>query len=75
MSPEGGYWTFPYAVSRYDQTPGEVYGRGRALVALPTATALNVVDQFQVTNDFEGGLLGAQFLRTSGPWSLKGVAA
>jgi hypothetical protein len=29
MQPESGYRTFPYAVSRYDQTPGEVYGRGR----------------------------------------------
>ena len=37
------------------------------LLTLPApSTALNVVDQFQVANDFQGGLLGTQFLRTSG---------
>src|SRR5262249_13796534 len=30
VAPEGGYRTFPYAIGRYDQMPGEVYGRGPA---------------------------------------------
>jgi hypothetical protein len=41
MEPEGGYRTFPYAVSRYDQTPGEVYGRGPAQIVLPSLKTLN----------------------------------
>lgn len=38
---EGGYRVFPYAVSRYDQTPGEVYGRGPAQIILPALKTLN----------------------------------
>jgi hypothetical protein len=38
---EGGFRTFPYAVSRYDQTPGEQYGRGPAQIALPGLKTLN----------------------------------
>lgn len=41
MAPEGGYRKFPYAVSRYDQTPGEVYGRGWVQIALPAIKTLN----------------------------------
>ena len=41
MAPEGGYRVFPYAVSRYDQTPGEVYGRGPAQLCLPALKTLN----------------------------------
>lgn len=41
MAPEGGYRVFPYAVSRYDQTPGEVYGRGPAQLTLPALKTLN----------------------------------
>lgn len=41
MADEGGYRTFPYAVSRYDQTPGEVYGRGPAQIVLPGLKTLN----------------------------------
>jgi hypothetical protein len=41
MAPEGGYRKFPYAVSRYDQTPGEVYGRGPAQIVLPSLKTLN----------------------------------
>lgn len=41
MQPEGGYRVFPYAVSRYDQTPGEVYGRGPAQIVLPSLKTLN----------------------------------
>jgi hypothetical protein len=41
MQAEGGYRVFPYAVSRYDQTPGEVYGRGPAMLVLPSLKTLN----------------------------------
>jgi hypothetical protein len=41
MQAESGYRTFPYAVSRYDQTPGEVYGRGPAMIVLPALKTLN----------------------------------
>jgi hypothetical protein len=42
MQPEGGYRVFPYAVSRYDQTPGECYGRGPAQLILPSLKTLNM---------------------------------
>ena len=41
MQPEGGYRVFPFAVSRYDQTPNEVYGRGPAQIVLPALKTLN----------------------------------
>ena len=41
MHDEGGYRTFPYAVSRYDQAPREVYGRGPAQMVLPALKTLN----------------------------------
>jgi hypothetical protein len=41
MQPEGGYRIFPYAVSRYDQTPNEIYGRGPAHIVLPSMKTLN----------------------------------
>lgn len=41
MGPEGGYREFPYAVGRYDQMPGEVYGRGPAALSLPGLKTLN----------------------------------
>lgn len=41
MQAERGYDRFPYAVSRYDQTPGEVYGRGPAMLVLPALKTLN----------------------------------
>lgn len=41
MAPEGGYHKFPYSVSRYDQAPGEVYGRGPAMLVLPALKTLN----------------------------------
>ncbi|HEX9213183.1 MAG TPA: portal protein [Bradyrhizobium sp.] len=37
----GGYRSFPYSVSRYDQTPLEVYGRGPAQMVLPALKTLN----------------------------------
>jgi hypothetical protein len=41
MQPEGGFRSFPYATSRYDQTPNEVYGRGPAQMVLPALKTLN----------------------------------
>ncbi len=38
---EGGYTTFPYAISRYEQAPGEVYGRSPAMDVLPAIKSLN----------------------------------
>ncbi len=38
---EGGYRTFPMAVGRYLQFPGETYGRGPAQLALPALKTLN----------------------------------
>ena len=40
---EGGYFTFPYAISRYMTTPGEVYGRSPAMFALPSIKTLNEI--------------------------------
>ena len=37
----GGHNTFPYAISRYDVAPGEVYGRSPAMLALPSLKVLN----------------------------------
>ena len=38
---EGGFSTFPYAISRYEQSPGEVYGRSPAMDVLPAIKTLN----------------------------------
>lgn len=38
---EGGYNSFPLAVGRYDQAPGEVYGRGPGMSVLPSLKTLN----------------------------------
>lgn len=37
---EGGYTSFPYACARYNQMPGEVYGRSPAMDILPAAKTL-----------------------------------
>lgn len=41
MQAESGYRVFPFAVSRYDQAPGEVEGRGPAQIVLPSLKTLN----------------------------------
>jgi hypothetical protein len=41
MQQPGGYRVFPFAVSRYDQTPMECYGRGPAHIVLPSLKTLN----------------------------------
>jgi Bacteriophage head to tail connecting protein len=38
---EGGYDCFPYAISRYEQVPNEVYGRSPAMDCLPATKTLN----------------------------------
>lgn len=38
---EGGFTTFPYAISRYEQHSGEVYGRSPAMAVLPAIKTLN----------------------------------
>jgi len=38
---EGGFSTFPYAISRYEQSDIEVYGRSPAMEALPAIKTLN----------------------------------
>jgi hypothetical protein len=38
---EGGYRTMPYSVSRYEQIPGETYGRSPAMDVLPAIKTLN----------------------------------
>jgi len=38
---EDGYTSFPFAISRYEQAPGEVYGRGPAMDVLPAIKTLN----------------------------------
>lgn len=38
---EGGYVSFPYAISRYVTAPDETYGRSPAMLALPSIKTLN----------------------------------
>jgi len=45
---QGGFRTFPYAVSRYVTTPGEAYGRSPAMLALPDIKMLNVMAQTMI---------------------------
>jgi hypothetical protein len=40
---EGGYYTFPMAISRYETAPMEIYGRGPATFVLPTLKTLNAM--------------------------------
>lgn len=42
---EGGFRSFPYAVSRYAVTSGEVYGRGPAQIILPDVLMLNEMNR------------------------------
>jgi hypothetical protein len=42
---EGGFRSFPYAVSRYAVTSGEVYGRGPAQLVLPDVMMLNEMNR------------------------------
>ncbi|MCW5623326.1 MAG: hypothetical protein KIT73_01240 [Burkholderiales bacterium] len=40
---EGGYRTFPYAISRYVTTPRSVYGKSPAMTALPEIKTVNQI--------------------------------
>ena len=40
---EGGFFSFPYAISRYMTVPGELYGRSPAMFALPSLRTLNEI--------------------------------
>lgn len=70
---EGGYNTFPYAISRYEQAPGEFYGRSPAMDVLPAIKTLNeqkktVLKQGQRTVDpilliHDDGVMGTFDLR------------
>lgn len=42
---EGGYEEFPFMCLRWDQTPGEVYGRGPSHLALPDVKTANLVKE------------------------------
>lgn len=42
---EGGYHSFPYAISRYVLAPGEIYGRSPAMLALPDIKVLNEINK------------------------------
>jgi hypothetical protein len=41
VTPEGGYTSWPFSVSRYVTAPDEVYGRSPAMMALPDIKMLN----------------------------------
>jgi hypothetical protein len=41
VTPEGGFNSFPYSISRYVTAPDEVYGRSPAMSALPDIKMLN----------------------------------
>ena len=42
---EGGFRSFPYAISRYSTNPREVYGRGPAMMVLPDIKMLNEMEK------------------------------
>lgn len=48
MLSEGGYTSFPYAVSRYVTAPNEVYGRGPAMTALPDIKMVNEMSKSDI---------------------------
>lgn len=42
---EGGYYEFPFYVTRWQTMPGETYGRGPGHIALPDVRTLNTVKE------------------------------
>lgn len=42
---EGGYHSFPYAISRYVTAPREIYGRSPAIMALPDIKQVNEMER------------------------------
>lgn len=81
---ESGYHVFPYSISRYIQSVGEVYGRSPAMEVLPALKTLNeekktVLKQGQRALDpvllaFDDGVLDGFSLR-SGAINYGGVSA
>jgi hypothetical protein len=82
---EGGYTSFPIAVTRYDQTPGEVYGRGPAMMVLPAIKTLNAMKTTMLKQAHraadpvyliaDDGLIDPQFhpgAQNKGGWSMDG---
>jgi hypothetical protein len=69
----GGFDTFPYAIGRYTQISGEVYGRGPAQYVLPSIKTLNEQKKTMLKQGhravdpvllaFDDGKLGAAQLR------------
>jgi hypothetical protein len=46
---EGGYWSYPLPSGRYTQVAGEAYGRGWAMMTLPTLKTLNAAKSDNIT--------------------------
>lgn len=42
---KGGYHTMPYCIARYYKSPGETYGRGPGMTALPDMKVLNEMNK------------------------------
>ncbi|EOC5813769.1 portal protein [Cronobacter turicensis] len=42
---QGGYHTMPYCIARYYKSPGETYGRGPGMTALPDMKVLNEMNK------------------------------
>ena len=45
---EGGYNTFPLPTTRYEQYPGEIYGRGPGTLVLPAIKTLNATKRIML---------------------------
>lgn len=45
---EGGYWEWPFPVSRWSTTGVEIYGRGPGMLALPDVQTLNKADELSL---------------------------
>jgi hypothetical protein len=45
---EGGYNTFPLPTTRYEQYPGEIYGRGPGMMTLPAIKTLNATKRIML---------------------------
>lgn len=48
MIGQGGFWTFPYAVSRYVTSPRETYGRSPAMLVLADTKMVNEMSRTQI---------------------------
>ena len=48
VKPVSGYFTFPYAVGRYETEPGETYGRGPGVTALADIKTINKMSKMNM---------------------------